>query len=136
MAVDFDPYTHPYTDAEIAQLTMRSRTRDLDINRSLFPERYGEAPEPLAISDALNNLPGEFADGHVTPDMQPPPAPAPVPVHCNGFADAPDDVKEEVEPLTVDELKAELEAISVTYEKGDHKAQLRDKLAVAWAAMG
>jgi hypothetical protein len=131
MALDLDPYTHAYTAEEVAHLEMRSRRTDLDINRQLFPENYAVEPE-LSVAQALNNLPGEFVEGHPVDDY---PKNQGGPVHCNGFDDAPDDVKEEIQPLTVEELKAELDAIKVPYEKGAHKSKLRDLLAVAWAAM-
>lgn len=149
MAMDLDPFSHPYTDEEIAHLEMRSRDEDLRVNRQLFPDRY--APQPkMTVTETLNNLPGEFLEGHIPADIAAEIAEMPgsaadyvndelpqrsPPTVCKGYDDAPEDVRQEVEPLTVEELKAELDAISVAYEKGDHKADLRNKLAVAWAAM-
>lgn len=144
MALDLDPYSHAYTDEEIEHLEMRSRSNDLRINRQLFPDRYSPVPKPT-VAETLNSLPGEFVDGHIPADLaatvmseierSSAASASPEPVHCNGFDDAPQDVKNEINPLTVDDLKAELDAINVPYEKSDHKAQLRDKLAVAWAAL-
>jgi hypothetical protein len=129
MALDLDPFSHAYTAEEIAHLKMASDSYSLGINRQLFPANYAP-PQQLSVTESLNNLPGEFVDGH-NPYVEP----KHVPVHCNGFGDAPADVVEEITPLTVEELRAELDAIGVAYEKGATKTKLRDTLAVAWAAM-
>lgn len=121
-------HEHRYTEEEEDYLRSRAQEHLIAINHRVFPEE-GDDEEPSGTPQSIANdlgSGGEGETGHVVKSTI-------GEAQVSGFADAPDDVKAEVEPLSAAELKTELEAVGAEVPSGAKKDELRDLLAKEWA---
>ena len=135
MSLSFNPskVDRRFTAEEEAELQMWSRSHEIEKNHRKYPSEEDDEEDPLSVQARLNALSGGEGDsGHPT-DRQHVSQVLP-----SGFDDAADDVRDEIEPLTVDELKAELDEVKkrnpeFDYDRSAKKDELRDLLAVEWS---
>lgn len=130
-------HEHRYTDEEEEYLRSRAQEHLIQTNHRLFPKDEDEEEDSGTPQSRLNALVGgEGETGHVAKSTIGEPEEEEGEEGdgeaSGAFNDAEDDVKSEIEPLKVDELKSELEALGVEY--GDaKKPELRDLLAAEWS---
>lgn len=113
------------TAEEEAELHAWSQDHLIKVNHMQFPKEDDSADDGLTPQASLNVLlGGEGAEGHPIREAE-------FGTPVSGFADAPDDVKADIDPLKVDELRHELEELGL--DTDGNKDELRDRLAVAWS---
>lgn len=123
---------HRFTDDEVAYLKAWSKDHEIQRNRRKFPMPGDDEPDitetftPQAVRNVL--VGGEREEGHPDRGHR---TEDPV----TGFDNAPEDVRDEIEPLTVKELQAELGELDIEYDPSLTKPALRDLLAVEWAKL-
>src|SRR5262245_50619970 len=120
-------HEHRYTDEEENYLISRAQEHLVATNHRIFPKPE-DSEEPSGTPQSIANqlVGGEGDTGHVVKSTI-------GELQVSGFDDAPEDVQAEVKPLTVAQLKDEIEALGVEHPDGASKDDLRDILAKEWS---